>query len=192
MTSEREKVLREFGVNGLPEWLDAQYEQHGSGACLPSDSDGVNKLADEIVRLRDRIAALEAPPRVRVLTSWGALVNRDGYLVRFVRDGELEPAEKRNAQVPVDAPHRVVRVALVDDSAAEEREVTEVQRCESGCGPATTADSAGVPLCDTCAWDLDREVLGEIATLVGFDRDKHDDLVTAVRAALAAERGREP
>ena len=86
----REEVLQEFDladIDGLPPAVEA---------------------------MADRIRSLEATPaRGVVLDRWLALVSRDGDLVRFVRSGESEVVEKRDAQVPTDAPHRVVRVALV-------------------------------------------------------------------------------
>jgi hypothetical protein len=92
----REEVLQEFDladIDGLPPAVEA---------------------------MADRIRSLEATPaRGVVLDRWLALVSRDGDLVRFVRSGESEVVEKRDAQVPTDAPHRVVRVALVSEGTPD-------------------------------------------------------------------------
>lgn len=65
-----------------------------------------------------------------------------------------------------------------------------VERCEGStpedpCGPVVAADREGVPLCASCAWEIDREVLGNVAKLVGYDREKHDGLEAAVTERLA-------
>ncbi len=73
---------------------------------------------------------------------------------------------------------------------ADDGDDDPIVRCESHteespCGPVVTADSEGVPLCMSCAWEIDREEMTTVAKLVGFDRGKHGSLSEAVTERLA-------
>jgi hypothetical protein len=108
MLSEHVKTLEHF-VHKATKWNE--------GANEYANETGVYAALDA---LRDKTRSLEATPaRGVVLDRWLALVSRDGDLVRFVRSGESEVVEKRDAQVPTDAPHRVVRVALVSEGTPD-------------------------------------------------------------------------
>lgn len=93
-------------------------------------------------------------------------------------------AEERPLQVGVEWVRELAAEIDALTSTTLPRAEQVVEMCEAGCGPATKADSQGVPLCDSCAWALDREVLDDIAKLFGFDHDKHDDLVSVVKERI--------
>jgi hypothetical protein len=111
--SEREDVLQEFGNEVVVHDLDGE----PSGYAWRVNTDA---MADEIVRLR----ALTPAPRVVVLDEW-RVVNKDGVLVcTFRSEGTADAfrAKRDNDKEmwPHNAPHRVVRVALVSEDATTE------------------------------------------------------------------------
>jgi hypothetical protein len=104
--SEREEVLEEFGLaicdNG--------------DTCDHYDCVGERVMADEIVRLR----AIPPAPRVVVLDEWRVLDKdgvRESYFCDFYYENEAhQQARLEDRDNPDRAPHRVVRVALVEDA----------------------------------------------------------------------------
>lgn len=98
---EREEVLQEFGVTNPP--FEAEYA-----------------MADAIVRLR------ATAPRVVVLDEW-RVVDKDGVEddvtgVAYQREKAFLSASWCDKMIPKGAPHRVVRVALVEEATTPNRE----------------------------------------------------------------------
>jgi hypothetical protein len=120
---QADEVLLKFG------WYAAQ--------SAGQEHEVVHNMADEIVRLREALAAacVQGTPmgeahttRVRVLDEW-RVTDKDGMLIATFRTEHDANAfrvglDDDDEAWPMYAPHRVVRVALVDASAAAGREVT--------------------------------------------------------------------
>jgi hypothetical protein len=135
----------------------------------------IQAISDRAEELRESLATPAPSPPVAwalwdrdrtelVNVTWSE-VSRDGWVKGYGSD-RVVPLY---AHPPAPAP--------TTDAADE-----PVSMCEAGCGPAATSDTEGIPLCEDCAADLNREVLREIAALVEYEGD--GDIVDAVRAKI--------